>query len=357
VTAAKIWPGHPDVELSLGMTAIGRAARERKPVGDAVFKTIDDAASKAPLAPEPFLVRGVHAQLARNAAQARQAFLAAEWRDPRSMPARYFLATDYFATGDVRRGLQEFAVLARLAPGGVASVAPYIAAYAKDRANWPQLRSLFRAEPELEQPALQALAADPANARAILALADPRRRSARSLWLPNLLAGLVQAGQFAQARAVWSEVAGVRLDPQQLIYDPQFADPNAPPPFNWELTSSTVGLAERQSGGRLHVIYYGQEEGDLARQVLLLTPGTYQLAMRVSGNPGRSLSWSLACAKPSKPLATFRLDSGASLTWTFSVPADCSAQVLALVGASSDIAQQSDTTISELRLRRQGAND
>ena len=53
---------------------------------------IDDAAGKVPLAPEPFLVRGVQAELAGNSQLAAQAFAAAEWRDPRSLPARYFLA-------------------------------------------------------------------------------------------------------------------------------------------------------------------------------------------------------------------------------------------------------------------------
>src|SRR3954452_7140384 len=141
--AARVWSGHPDVELSLGMTAIGDATRQRKPVGDAIFKTIDDAALKAPLAPEPFLVRGVQAELAGKPEAARLAFLAAEWRDPRSLPARYFLANDYFRSGDVSRGLREFAALARLAPNGVGNVAPYIATYARVRANWPRFRALF----------------------------------------------------------------------------------------------------------------------------------------------------------------------------------------------------------------------
>src|SRR4051812_33603924 len=78
--AARVWSDHPDVELSVGMTAIGDATRQRKPVGDSIFSTIDDAAAKAPLAPEPFLVRGVQAQLAGKTDTARRAFLAAEWR-------------------------------------------------------------------------------------------------------------------------------------------------------------------------------------------------------------------------------------------------------------------------------------
>ena len=50
------------------------------------------------------------------------------------------------------------------------------------------------------------------------------------------------------------------------MYDGGFTDSKSHGPFNWTLTSSTIGLAEREPGGRLHVIYYGQEEGVLASE-------------------------------------------------------------------------------------------
>src|SRR5690242_1940266 len=57
--AAKLWRGHPAVEISLGLAEIGRASRTRTPIAPATFALIDDAAVKSPLAPDPFLVRGV----------------------------------------------------------------------------------------------------------------------------------------------------------------------------------------------------------------------------------------------------------------------------------------------------------
>jgi len=62
--AARAWPGHPEAQLALAMTEIGAAARSGRQVGAGVFEAVDDAASKAPLAVEPFLVRGVQTQLA-----------------------------------------------------------------------------------------------------------------------------------------------------------------------------------------------------------------------------------------------------------------------------------------------------
>jgi hypothetical protein len=352
--AARVWPNHPDVAISQGMTAIGAAAHRGKPADAAALSKIARAAAKAPLAPEPFLVRGVQAQVAGDAGTAQRAFLAAEWRDPRSLAARYFLADTYFRSGDARHGLPEFAALARLAPDGTVKVAPFVATYASDRANWPMLRALFRSDPPLQDVVLGTLAGNAANAEAILALADAEHRNAASPWLPSLLEKLIAAGQYRQARAVWANVAHVRTGTDALLFDPRFSNKNAPPPFTWALTSSAVGMAERQAGGRLHVIFYGQDQGVLARQLLVLAPGAYRLAMHVAGGGSHrsSLRWTLTCAGAASPTAEARLDSLGSRPWTFQVPPGCTAQWLDLIGSSSDIPQQVDVTISDLSLSK-----
>ena len=62
--AAELWKGHPSSEIGLAMTDIARASRARRAVPLSAFAMTVDAAVKAPLSPEPFLVRGVQAQLA-----------------------------------------------------------------------------------------------------------------------------------------------------------------------------------------------------------------------------------------------------------------------------------------------------
>jgi hypothetical protein len=350
-TAARIWADNPNTLISLAMTEIGRAARERKPVQPTVFGMMNEAAVKAPLAPEPYLVRGVQARLAADPSLAIRAFEAAERRDPRSLPAHYFLADTLFAAGDTRRGLEQVGVLARLAPNGLASVAPYVAAYAKDRSTWPQLRELFQSRPDLEEAALEALSKDAANADAIVALADEKHRTAKAIWLPALLDALINAGEYGKARAIWA--ANVRTTaPARTIYDAGFADSDSPPPFNWLLMSSTVGLAERQPGAQLHVIFYGREDGWLARQLLVLAPGAYRMTMAASGNLGdaRALAWSIRCDKSQTPFAAVPLDVAAARAWIFTVPAGCPAQWLELTGVSSDVAHQSEVTIGKLSL-------
>jgi hypothetical protein len=186
----------------------------------------------------------------------------------------------------------------------------------------------------------------------VLALGDVRTPSPTATWPQTLIGSLIQAKDYGRARAVWSQLAGT--GPADGIFDPGFVDANAPPPFNWVLASSTVGLAERRQG--LHVIFYGQEDGVLASQLLLLAPGAYRLAMPVAGDTGhaRSLVWTLTCAGSNAQIARFALDpSAAARGWTFTVPTGCPAQRLELSGTSSDMPQQVDLTIGRLRLERQ----
>jgi hypothetical protein len=337
------------------MTEIGTAAARGKAAPPEVFAKIDDAAAKAPLDPEPFLVRGVQQQVAGNTAVAIEAFERAERRDPRSLPARFFLADLLYRRGDTRRALQEIGVLARLAPDGIQTVAPYIAVYARDRGNWPDLRLLFHSNPNLADAALTALAADPTNADTVLALADGTRSMADSRWAPTLINTLVAAGQYAKARAIWAQASHISLPAMDGLYDPGFTDARSRPPFNWDLVSSSVGLAERQPGGRLHVIFYGHEDGVLAKQLMVLSPGSYRLSLAVAGDASRShaLSWSIRCDKGGTPFGTSALDMVASQGWTFTVPADCPAQWIQLSGISGEASQQSEFTLSNLRLVRE----
>ena len=301
-----------------------------------------------PLAPEPFLVRGVQAQIDGDRALAGDAFRAAELRDGRAIAPRYFLADLYFRAGDARSGLREIAVLSRIVPDGVSSLAPYVAAYSKNPRNWPALRALFRSDPALADASLSALSTDPANADLVLALGNVR---SRATWQDRLVASLVTAQQYGKARSIWGQIAG--SGPVSGIFDPAFADSKAPPPFNWVLTSSTVGLAERRNG--LHVIFYGQEDGPLATQLLLLAPGAYRLAMPLTGDKGHahSLAWSLTCANSTTPIGRIALDEAAARGWAFTVPASCAAQKLELSGVSSDMPQQVDVTIGRLQLEPQ----
>jgi len=352
--ATAAWRDHPTVALATGMLDIANSARERKRVDPETVASILAASRNAPLRAEPFLVRGVDRQIAGDLRSAERAFDEAKWREGRSLPARYFLAQRYFDRNDERRGLAEFAVLARLVPDGALTLAPYIATYARNRANWPMLRSMFAQGYGLADATLVQLSRDPAGADAVLALAGPPPSGARSEWLPTLLNTLVGDRQYVRSRHVWASRYAIP-DSGRLLFDPDFRLPGPPPPFNWWLASTTAGLAERQRGGGLHVISYGQEEGALVGQLLLLKPGTYRLVAGLAGETpeGAALQWRLTCAPTNAVLASAAIAQSAA-GWTFVVPGDCAAQRLELFGIVSEIPQQSDVRISRVDLRQVG---
>jgi hypothetical protein len=120
------------------------------------------------------------ASLAGETAIAQRAFEEAQWRDPRSLPAAYFLADRYFRSGDVRHGLHEVAALARLSPDGGAAAVPYLTQYAANAANWPALRELFASNPQFARPVLAALAANIGTVPAALALSSARETGTRN---------------------------------------------------------------------------------------------------------------------------------------------------------------------------------
>lgn len=348
-TAARVWPGHPSVNIALASREIASASGSGRSIDPSAFAMLEQAARAAPIAPQPFIVAGIRAQLAGRQDAAETAFEAARLRDPRSLPARYFLATSKLQRGDVE-GLRDVAALARLAPGGVTNIAPYLAAFVQQQQAWGPIRAMFRSNPGVRGEVLSTLARDPANLRLVLALGntvDP----AKGPWLSTMIGTLIEARQYDQAKMLWARTAGLPNGNRTAgLFDPDFRNASALPPFNWQLTSSSLGLAERRSG-RLQVIYYGQQSGPLARQLLLLPPGHYRLlAPATSGGEADSLLWQVRCDGPSPTeIGRASIRQGGL---TFDVPANCPAQWLEIVGRASDFGREAETSIGTLSLTR-----
>ena len=346
-TAATIWPGHPTATIALASREIASASGAGRAIDPSTFAMLEQAARAAPMEPQPFIVAGIRAQLAGRQDAAESAFEAARLRDPRSLPARYFLATSKLQRGDVE-GLRDVAALTRLAPNGIASIAPYLAAFVRQQRAWGPIRAMFRDNPGVRDEVLSTLARDPANFRLVLALGntvDP----AKGPWLQTMIGTLIEARRYDQAKLLWERTAGIPAGGRTAgLFDPEFRNASALPPFNWQLTSSSLGLAERRSG-RLQVIFYGQDSGPLARQLLLLPPGRYRLSAPATGGDGvDSLLWLVRCdGPPPAELGRATIRPGGL---AFEVPANCPAQWLELVGRASDFGREAETTIGPLRL-------
>lgn len=347
--AAKIWPNHPDVQIAQSMADIGRSAAVGSNIGEPVFARFKEVARMAPLAPEPFLVAGIRYDLAGKSEMAERAFLDARQRNPRSLPARYFLAQHYLRTSDLR-ALPEIAALSRLSPGAAQAMTPYLAEFARRPAAKRPLEALFRDDPALRSAVLSALATDPANA-SLIAQFGAVTPGVDAPWIRNLIASLINHGDFQQAWNFWAHQWAVPQVAGSGLFDSQFRDKLPAPPFNWELTSSRVGLAERQSQG-LHLIFYGEEDGVLARQLVILQPGAYRLSAAVSGGEtsGSAILWSVRCANSS----AFKDPVIGPVTkpLVFTVPGDCRAIWIEMSGHSDDIGRRTEIDVKKVDLTK-----
>lgn len=362
--AERVWPSHPDVNFAIAMADIGGvAASGQTEVPGPTLRRVAQGSNAAPLAVEPYLIKGALAQAGGRSDRAERLFVEARARDPRSAAARYFLAERFLASGRAAEGLTEISVLARLVPGGSQLLVPALVRYARAPGSAVSLKATLAANPQVGQAVLAILATDASNADLILRIAGPLKPADKETpppaWQGRLLNALVETGQFARARELWGKVSGtVPATPTGLV-NGGFAKLNAPPPFNWSFGSGSFGIAEPAEGGQLKVIFYGREDAELASQLLLLSPGQYRLQLEASGDAaGESgLEWSIACVPGKMKLAATPL-TGATLAAkrfgaAFAVPHQgCSAQWLKLTGTAKEFAKSEQATIGKFGLSR-----
>ena len=339
------------------MAEIGARARGGQSLTPPILESVDRIAAKAPLAPEPFLVRGAVAQIERRDQVAERLFVAAAWRDPRAVAAHYFLADRYLKTRRVEQALTEMAVLSRLVPATAQSFAPAVASFVAAPSARPAVRRFLRTSPEFEPAVLVELARDPANADLVLQLWSGVTPPAPN-WQGQIVQSLVKAGQFDKAKAVWGRVSGVKPS-GALLFNPEFRALPAPEPFNWAFNTSG-GVVEPTEGDRLRVIYYGREDAVLVEQLLMLTPGRYRLSLEYSGGSRGegAVSWAVRCRPNDQMIGQLPLSAeraGRPVELAFEVPAEgCRVQSLRLVGSPAEFSSSVEVMVGKLRLERAG---
>lgn len=352
--ASRMAPDSADVLASKAMEQVGQAAANGGSPTPETFYRLRSLLTRSPLRTEPLLVQAAMSERAGDYATAERLLLTARMRDPRSLPALYLLADVWLRQGKVVDGLREMAVLSRLLPGTSVQLVPALAEYARTPGASEELSEVLTENPQLKKPLLVALSADPSNTELILKLADgqisPSDPGTRA-WESRLLSGLIGRGDYRPAYGLWRRFSGLGSTAPQLLFNGGFETLEAPPPFNWNLSSSSAGIAE-MGNGSLRILYYGRDTITLAAQLLLLPPGTYRLEVHASGQvaPG-SLVWRIQCAKGS--LLTEKTIDVQTDALIFTVPASgCSAQWLQLHGEAKDMPQQSDAQIGPARLER-----
>lgn len=352
-----LWPRHPDVLRALAMGQVGEAAGSGLVPSEGTMETFGMVATAAPYAPEPFLVHAALAAKAGDQARAEQLLLHALHRNPRSSAGRFLLADLYLNSGQAAEGLIELARLTRILPGSSVPLAGALKQFAASGGTAVQLRQLFVVNPALENPVLSALASDPANADLVVAAASKggtEKDERPPAWQEKLLNALVAGREYQKAHRIWLRLVGLPGGTAKAIFNPQYRATSAPPPFNWTFTSSAAGLAEGENGN-LRVIHYGTKDTVLAKQLLMLAPGTYRLIMSISGSVDaeNQLTWSITCLPSRNEILAVAVQNAGLLASDFVIPGDsCEAQQLELKGLAQEPVQLADVQIGPIRLER-----
>lgn len=358
--AARAWADHPQILAKSLLRSVGQAAANDRSLDPSAIALVGRLSRAEPLSPVPFLVKGAVEEKAGNYRPSERLLVEARRRDPRGPAARLLLAQAFLRRGNTLAALEEMSMLSKLVPGSFGPLTATLAAHAQSPGGIGELRRLIAKRPDLEAPLLAALAADPSNTQAILALASPSphmpgKKAKPPAWQPKLLNALVKKGDVSAARSVWLKITGRPL--ADTIYNPRFAQTLAPPPFNWTLAQSGGAMAEPDQG-RLHVVHFGTEDMVIAEETLLLAPGRYRLSLAVTGRasqPGQ-LAWRVRCLPAGGRILDLPVGNAPKsgvLTGDFSIPAsECWAQRLELAGQAQDFPADADLTFADLKLSR-----
>ena len=333
----KIAPGNAEMVLNDAASAL---VKQRGILDPATLAAVRSAALDAPLDARAFLILG-HQQLLDNQPDRAVKTLEAGQRlDPRERLIHLLLLDRYLRSERYADAAAQFSVLARLVGPTKAPIAQAMAAMILSPEASAAARKTLRADLGLEIAVLTALAKSDTAPDAIFAVASPAARAHvadERGWGRALVARLVSQQRYATARQMWQRIYGLSdAQASAPVFNASFNAPPAAPPFDWTLTTGSLGAAEIRDGGLL-VDYYGRDSGPLAQQMLVLRPGRYRFAVTVESgatDTASKLFWTLSCSNNAKvvPL-NVQVSAGPKrrqIAAEMVVPVQCPAQLLTL---------------------------
>lgn len=339
----------------------------RKSLDPTTIAAVQRAAMQLPLDGRPYLILGNQQLVHKQTARGIRSLEAGQRLEPRNPLIHLALLVQYLTNYRFSPAAEQMSVLSRL----MGNTQPVIATALAQMLLMPETEGAAKkallTDPNLERSVLTTLATGSARPQQIFALASPRALADagnRESWGPALVSRLVAANQFTEARQVWQRI--YRLPEAAVaapIFNPQFRTMPASAPFDWMLTAGGLGAAD-PANGTLAVAYYGRDSGTLASQMLVLSPGRYQIAFATEGgkpNAASRLFWSVACVTGDKTvLANVAVPTTPGThraSGTFAVPAACAAQTLTLRGEAGEFPSPISLTIKGLAIRAADASE
>lgn len=320
------------------------------------------ALGSVPLASDPLtLLAAAGFEKDPRGASGKEAALLTEAlrRDPRSRPARILMLRTAAANNDLRGAFEQLDVLSRLSPGLVNQAMASLGGLINTPQRMDQALDALKGHPNLYSPFVSGLVGKNHSREVIAKLGQglPANVLAQNDIRGSVVGQLIDVQEFALARAIWQR--GNPAKPDGLVFSPDFSDHSTSPPFNWELLETNAGSAVFGKGRGLDVVYYDRTPGRLARQIVTLSPGNYQLAAQfalVSGSAD-NVRLQVTCVGAAQPLVDLPLFSAkpgaAKSAAGFVVPAQgCEGQELAIVGVAAERQSETEVTVQRVDVVR-----
>ena len=275
----------------------------------------------------------------KNAAAAR-AFAYSERMSRRDLPTQLWLIESRVQAGDIAGALRHYDRAMRVSLDSRDMLMATMVSAAQDPVVADVLKTIVAARPNWWSRFVDVLVGQSQGADAIARIlsalhldpADPDQGRQLGIGLRHM----VDLGAAPQAYALYRQVRVFPEGRMSLLRGGDFEVAGLLTPFEWQLTDGAdrQGIREARDGaeGQFALSLYGDRAGEVARQLMILSPGAYRLsglAGSVSeGAPQPSIA--VVCAKDAAVLTSIALPRGSRTRFagTFQVPAGCAAQWL-----------------------------
>ncbi|NBB23621.1 hypothetical protein GVM20_00595 [Porphyrobacter sp. SLTP] len=342
-----------------------RAELTRNPSGPSLAyrSAVLGAARREPLSDEAFVVAAFGAANEGRYSEALRLLEIARQRDPRNAITRVMLLEAYLRQANAKQVVTEAGVLERLRPGSTQTLLPVLASLVQNDTTRAATKQALQGS-LLNYPIMRELAeqqVDPALIMALSARMTAEQLSSDSIrqQVGGLIDPYLKAERWPEAAQLWAHFYARQPADLGRVIDPKFSG-NVGPPFGWQISASDGGLAEQSVAG-LQVVHFGRKNWVVARQALLLTPGTYRLnySLGTQGTSLPDLAWRVDCATSGTTLIDLPFERanilGTRVTDRFTVPVDaCPAQWLALAARVGDERGARSVVIRSVEILRLG---
>jgi len=371
-SAGAITSAEPAAGTNAAAQPLTKAVTEER---QQVRSWVELALKRDPLNARAFRILGQLAEKSGEDARAAQFMRTTMLHSRRESQALYWLIRQSTDLRDYATALQYADALMRSQPRYLPYLMPTLVKVAEDKSANPALKQLIMSNPPWRAQFFAALPANVTDARTpldlLLAIKDtPHPPTTANL--NDYFNLLIHHKFYDLAYYTWLQF----LPPEQLakiglLFNGSFEIAPSGLPFDWSFAQGsgvTVEIAERSDKSREHALSIefrqGRVEFSGVGQMLMLTPGNYQLKGKLKGEVlgRRGMIWRVTCAEGNRPpLGASAMFVGSAIKWqdfdfSFTVPdANCRAQSLRLELDARSASEQLVTGLimyDELQLTR-----